>query len=260
MTRKIAICNQKGGVGKTTTAINMAAALALAGKRCLLVDLDPQANATSGLGSRRSRERGIGAALLEPELTPECLTTTRYELLDIIPSHAALAMVEQSLVKVRKKERRLAQAVGCVEARYDYVLIDCPPSLGLLPLNALVYADSVLIPIQCEYFAMEGLGQIIAAIRETREKLNPRIRAEGVLFTMFDADVELSHEVMGEVTRHFGDLVYRQPIPRDVLLAEAASHGISIFEYNIGSNGARGYVELAREVIEHERQETRAGV
>jgi chromosome partitioning protein len=249
LVRVSACSNQKGGVGKTTTVINLAAYLALAGKRTLVVDIDPQGNATSGLGiDRRAVAPSAYELLLDAVPIEEAIVGTRVEGLDLIASSEALAGAEVELVNVTNRERRLAASLGALPAGYDRVLIDCPPSLGLLTLNALTAADGVLIPIQTEYYALEGLSQLVNTIRRVRAALNPRLEIEGVVLTMFDGRTRLSLQVADEVRRHLDGTVYETVVPRSVRLSEAPSHGLPISLYAPASRGAVAYRSLAGEV------------
>jgi len=247
--RVTACTNQKGGVGKTTTVINLAAYLALSGTRTLVIDLDPQGNATSGLGvDRRTVDRSSYAALVDRVPMSELVIETPVDGLDLVPSNPALSGAEVELVGIVARERRLAASLADLNGRYDRVLIDCPPSLGLLTLNALTAADGVLIPIQTEYYALEGLSQLVNTIRRVREGLNPRLEIEGVLLTMYDARTNLSAQVASEVRRHMNGSVYDTVVPRSVRLSEAPSHGLPIALYDPASRGADAYRELAGEV------------
>jgi chromosome partitioning protein len=247
--RVTACTNQKGGVGKTTTVINLAAYLALSGTRTLVIDLDPQGNATSGLGvDRRSVERSSYDALVDRVPIGELIVGTAVDALDVVPSTPALSGAEVELVGVPARERRLAASLPDLGGRYDRVLIDCPPSLGLLTVNALTAADGVLIPIQTEYYALEGLSQLVNTIRRVREGLNPRLELEGVLLTMYDARTRLSAQVADEVRRHMNGTVYETVVPRSVRLSEAPSHGLPIALYDPASRGATAYRDLAGEV------------
>ena len=249
MVRVTACTNQKGGVGKTTTVINLAAYLALSGTRILVIDLDPQGNATSGLGiDRRAVDRSSYEALVDRVPITELIRGTAVDGLDVLPSNPALAGAEIELVGATARERRLAASLAELEGRYDRILIDCPPSLGLLTLNALTAADGVLIPIQTEYYALEGLSQLVNTIRRVREGLNPRLEIDGVLLTMYDARTNLSAQVASEVRRHMNGTVYRTVVPRSVRLSEAPSHGLPIALYDPSSRGADAYRELAGEV------------
>ena len=249
MVRVTACTNQKGGVGKTTTVINLAAFLALSGTSTLVIDLDPQGNATSGLGvDRPSLERSIYQAIVERAPIGELVMGTAIDGLDLVPSGPELSGAEVELVPVTARERRLAASLGALNGRYERVLIDCPPSLGLLTVNALTAADGVLIPIQTEYYALEGLSQLVHTIRRVREALNPRLQIEGVLLTMYDARTNLSAQVAAEVRRHMQGSVFDTIVPRSVRLSEAPSHGLPISLYDPGSRGATAYRELAAEV------------
>jgi chromosome partitioning protein len=247
--RVTACTNQKGGVGKTTTVINLAAYLALSGTRTLVIDLDPQGNATSGLGvDRRTVDRSSYEALVDRVPLSELVVNTAVDRLDLVPSSPSLSGAEVELVGISARERRLAASLAELNGRYDRVLIDCPPSLGLLTLNALTAADGVLIPIQTEYYALEGLSQLVNTIRRVREGLNPRLEIEGVLLTMYDGRTKLSAQVASEVRRHMNGSVYQTVVPRSVRLSEAPSHGLPISLYDPGSRGADAYRELAGEV------------
>jgi chromosome partitioning protein len=251
MSRVIAIANQKGGVGKTTTAINLGASLAVAEQRTLVVDTDPQANATSGLGIRPGEDlRTIYDVLIEGHLPDEAiLRAVHFPFLDLLPSSRDLVGAEIELVETPDRERILRRALEPVRDKYDFILIDCPPSLGLLTLNTLVAADSVLIPIQCEFYALEGLSQLLNTVRLVQKSLNPELEIEGVLLTMYDRRLNLSRQVADEAREYFGDRVYRSTIPRNVKLAEAPSFGQPIVQYDVLSVGAQNYLSLAREVI-----------
>jgi chromosome partitioning protein len=253
MGRVISIASQKGGVGKTTTAINLGACLAQENKRVLLVDIDPQGNATSGLGVNGNDQRGttyevlIGHAEIQAAVIPTALAT-----LDLLPAGQRLSGAEVELVGMMARETRLRTCLAKIVGDYDYVLIDSPPSLGLLTINSLTASDSVLIPLQCEYLALEGLTQLIGAIRLVQDHLNPALRIEGVLLTMYDARLNLSQQVAEEARKFFSDRVYKTVIPRNVRLSEAPSFGKPIVLYDPHSTGAERYRELAMEVIEHE--------
>jgi chromosome partitioning protein len=244
----IACANQKGGVGKTTTVVNLASYLALAGERVLVVDLDPQGNATSAFGIDRTRDRSVYDAVIDQVHLEDLAVATAIDGVTLIPSSIALAGAEVELTSLELRERRLAAMLDPIRTRFDYLLIDCPPSLGLLTINALTAADSTLIPIQCEYFALEGLGQLLATIRLVTDHLNPRLEIKGAVLTMYDSRTRLSNEVGDEVRRHLGDRVYEAVIPRAVRLSEAPSHGLPIHLYAPASRGAEAYRALADEI------------
>ena len=248
MGETIACANQKGGVGKTTTVVNLASYLALAGDRVLVIDLDPQGNATSALGVDRNRDRSVYDAVIDDAQLQELSVPTQVDGLTLVPSSISLAGAEVELTPLEQRERRLSGLVDPLRAEYDYVLIDCPPSLGLLTINALTAADSTLIPIQCEYFALEGLGQLLATIRLVTDHLNPRLEVKGAVLTMHDGRTRLSTEVGEEVRRHLGERVYDTVIPRSVRLSEAPSHGLPIHLYAPASRGAEAYRDLADEI------------
>ena len=258
MARVIAVANQKGGVGKTTTAINLSASLAAAERRVLAVDADPQANLTSGLGRKiRDGHLSLYEVLMEEASIEAALVSTDLAHLSLVPSERNLIGVEVELVSAAGREQRLKQALAPVTDRFDYVFIDCPPSLGLLTINALVAADAVLVPLQCEYFALEGVTELMETLKRVRRSLNPSIAVEGVLLTMFDERTNLSQQVASEIREHFKDQVFQATIPRSVRLAEAPSFGKPIILYDIRSRGAETYLELAREIMGHEEKRAR---
>jgi chromosome partitioning protein len=253
--KTIAVTNQKGGVGKTTTAINLGAALASMGRKILLLDIDPQGNTTSGVGVNKADVAVCVYDVLVSEVHPtEAIVKTNIENLDLMPSTIHLAGAEIELVPTISREYRLLRQLQLIKDQYDYILIDCPPSLGILTINSLTAADSVLIPIQCEYYALEGLSQLLNTVRLVQKHLNTSLAIEGVLLTMFDARTNLGVQVIEEVKKYFQQKVYHTIIPRNVRLSEAPSHGQSIITYDPRSKGAEGYMELAKEVISFEQQ------
>lgn len=250
MGKIIAIANQKGGVGKTTTSVNLAASLGVLEKKVLLIDADPQANATSGLGINvDSVEIGTYQLLEHTNTAKEAIIPTATPNLDIIPAHIDLVAIEIELVDKNEREYMLKKALQDIKADYDFILIDCAPSLGLLTLNALTAADSVLIPIQCEYFALEGLGKLLNTIKSIQKVHNATLDYEGLLLTMYDSRLRLSNQVVEEVQKHFNDMVFQTIIQRNVRLSEAPSYGESIINYDAGSKGASNYLSLAEEII-----------
>mgnify|MGYP001432773913 FL=1 len=250
MAKKLAIVNQKGGVGKSTTAVNLSAALAEMGVKVLLGDIDPQGNATSGVGIDKSRLKySIYDVLINEVDIKEAILETGIENFDILPANIDLAGAEIELVSMISRESKLKKVINKVDADYDYIFFDCPPSLGLLTLNALTAADGILVPIQCEYYALEGLGQLINTVKLVQNNLNPDLAIEGVLLTMYDARTNLSQQVIDEVVNYFDDKVYKTIIPRNVRLSEAPSSGQPITLYDSSSKGAIAYRDLAKEVI-----------
>jgi chromosome partitioning protein len=250
MGRIIAITNQKGGVGKTTTAINLCASLAAAEKRTLLVDMDPQGNATSGMGfDKNALQTTIYDTLFDPALARSVIVETVMPYLWLMPSNQQLTGAEVELVGETGREHRLKQVLADLKPNYDYIVVDCPPSLGLLTLNVLTAADSLLIPVQCEYYALEGLGQLLGTVQLVQNTFNPTLEIEGVLLTMFDKRLNLASQVVEETTNYFGKKVYETIIPRNVRLSESPSFGKPILLYDVQSKGAESYLQLAREVI-----------
>lgn len=256
MGKIIALANQKGGVGKTTTAINLAASLASMKKKVLLVDADPQANASSGLGIdvREHKDSSIYQCFLDGANTADCICATSLKNLFVIPSHIDLVGVEVEMVDVPNREKVLKKVLDQVKDDYDYVLIDCSPSLGIITINSLTAADSVIIPVQCEYFALEGISKLINTIKIIKGNLNPDLQIEGFLLTMFDARLRLSNQVKEEVQKSFGQMVFKTLIQRNVKLGEAPSYGQPVLTYDGESKGAKNYLELAEELIKREKK------
>ena len=252
--KTVAIANQKGGVGKTTSSINLAAALAKKRKKVLLVDSDPQGNASSGLGINPRQIKNhlygsyTGACTFRESIAPSSVKN-----LDIVPSNIHLVAAEIELVNKPSREKSLKEALSTAKDEYDFVVIDCPPSLGLLTINALTASDSVLIPMQCEYFAMEGLAQLVSTIRSVKKSFNTNLFIEGLLLTMFDKRNKLTHQVAEELAKHFAKQIFKTVIPRNVRLSECPSHGQSVLEYDIRSSGARAYIQLANEFLKNQR-------
>ena len=254
MGRAIAIFNQKGGVGKTTTNINLGACLALLGKKVLILDIDPQGNTTSGIGiKKKTLEHTVYDLLIEEDFdTRKAILHTRTKGLDIIPASVDLAGAEIELVQIQGREKRLKKAIDKVRNKYDYIFIDCPPSLGLLTINSLTAVESVLIPIQCEFYALEGVSQLVSTIDLVKKNLNPELEIEGVVLSMFDGRTNLSIQVVQEVKKYFGSKVYSTVIPRNIRLAEAPGFGMAITEYDPRSKGAQAYNAFAIEFLEWE--------
>ena len=256
MGKAIAIFNQKGGVGKTTTNINLAACLALKGKKVLILDIDPQGNTTSGMGiNKKGLEKTMYEVLIDDQLKPkDAIMQTSIKNLDIIPASVQLAGAEIELVQLESREKRLKKAIDTIKDGYDYIFIDCPPSLGLLTINSLTAVDSVLIPIQCEFYALEGVSQLMSTIELVKKNLNKNLEIQGVILSMFDGRTNLSIQVVEEVKKYFKEKVYTTVIPRNVRLAEAPSYGLPITEYDRKSKGAEAYLDFADEFLEMEEE------
>ncbi|MGP1544438.1 MAG: ParA family protein [Candidatus Fimenecus sp.] len=257
MGKTIAIFNQKGGVGKTTTNINLAACLALKGKKVVILDIDPQGNTTSGVGiAKKGLEKTTYEILVDEHMNPaDAIISTGVKNLYIIPASVQLAGAEIELVKLERREQRLKKAIDAIKDNYDYIFIDCPPSLGLLTINSLTAVDSVLIPIQCEFYALEGVSQLMSTIELVKKSLNPDLKIQGVILSMFDGRTNLSIQVVEEVKKYFREKVYTTVIPRNVRLAEAPSYGMPITEYDPRSTGAQAYMEFAEEFLELEAED-----
>src|SRR5574344_53643 len=254
MGKIIALANQKGGVGKTTTTINLAASLATLEKTVLVVDADPQANASSGLGVDVNQiDCAIYECIIDKAEVRDAIYTTDIDVLDIIPSHIVLVAAEIEMLNLDNREKVLKQMLEPIQKDYDYVLIDCSPSLGLITVNALTAADSVIIPVQCEYFALEGISKLLNTIKIIKVKLNPGLEIEGFLLTMFDSRLRLANQIYDEVKRHFQELVFKTVIQRNVKLSESPSHGIPVILYDAESTGAKNYLSLAKEIITHNK-------
>lgn len=251
MGKVISIANQKGGVGKTTTAVNLATILAKSGRKILLIDADPQGNATSGLGGNKDAELSVYNLLVDETTIDETFQKTEIRNLIVCPANMNLAGAEVELVSMMSREQRLKEKLEPVKEAFDYIIIDCPPSLGLVTLNAFTASDSVLIPVQCEYFALEGLGQLLNTVDLVKKHLNKNLTIEGALLTMYDMRTNLSNQVVKEVQKHFGKKVFKNVIPRNVRLSEAPSYGLPITEYDPKSKGAKSYVKFAKEFVKN---------
>jgi len=259
MSKVIVIANQKGGVGKTTTAINLSASVAAAEFNTLLIDIDPQANSTSGLGVE-GVENSVYQTLVGLENAQDCIMNTYMPYLDVLPSHINLVGAEIEMVGMEEREYLLKKALQPIKSKYDFIFIDCPPSLGLLTLNSLTAADSVIIPVQCEYFALEGLGQLLNTINIVKNSLNPSLFIEGVVLTMYDTRLRLSHQVVEEVKKYFGEKVFATIIHRNVRISEAPSYAKPVILYDAISSGAKNYMSLAAELLERNKIETKGKI
>lgn len=258
MGKVISVANQKGGVGKTTTSVSLSAILAKKGKKILMIDMDPQGNGTSGLGIDKNVKFSVYDVLIDDVEIENTIQTTQIDNLDVCPSNINLAGAEVELVDMEEREKRLKNKLDKIKEKYDYIIIDCPPSLGLVTLNAFTASDSVLIPVQCEYYALEGLGQLINTINLVKKHLNKSLYIEGALLTMYDARTNLSNQVVKEVKRYFEDKVYKVVIPRNIKLSEAPSYGMPITLYDKRSKGAKCYEKLAKEFLKINDSEQRA--
>lgn len=251
MGKTIAIANQKGGVGKTTTAINLAASLAALEYRTLVIDADPQANSTSGLGfNPKEIRKGIYESMLEENAPESYILQTEIEYLDILPSHIDLVGAEVEMINLKNREEKMRLALDKIKGDYDFLIIDCSPSLGLITVNSLTAADSVIIPVQCEYFALEGLGKLLNTIKIIQSRLNPKLEIEGILLTMYDVRIRLANQVVDEVTTHFQKMVFKTIIPRNIRLSESPSFGLPAIAHDADSKGAISYLNLAKEILE----------
>ena len=255
MGKIVSIVNQKGGVGKTTTAVNLASAIGISGKKVLLVDADPQGNTTSGYGINKKSVTKTTYELLIGEGTAEAAAVkTEYKNVDVVPSSMNLAAAEVDLIEVENRQNQLKMALASCRGKYDYIFIDCPPSLGLVTINALNASDTVLVPIQCEYFALEGLSQLIATVRQVKRLYNQTLEIEGIVLTMYDGRLNLTNQVVGEIKKYFADKLYKTAIPRAVRLSEAPSYGMPIQYYDKRSKGAAAYDDLAKEFLKKNRR------
>lgn len=255
MAKIISIANQKGGVGKTTTSINLSAALAELGKKVLLVDADPQANSSSGLGIEiRDLSKTIYECLVNNIDPRKAILKTEVKNLDLLPSHIDLVGAEIELMNMDNRETRLKRVLSEVDTDYDYIIIDCSPSLGIITVNALTASHSLIIPVQCEFFALEGIAKLLNTVKIIKSNLNPSLQIEGFLGTMYDSRLRLSQQVLDEIKRHFGDLMFHTVIARSVRLSEAPSHGLSVLEYDRKSKGAIGYIALAKELLQRNKK------
>ncbi|MBQ6825708.1 MAG: ParA family protein [Clostridia bacterium] len=255
MGKIISVVNQKGGVGKTTTAVNLAAAIGISGKKVLLIDADPQGNSTSGYGINKKKVQVSSYDLLIGNSTAEkAKLETEFKNVDIVPSSIDLAATEVDLIEIDRREAQLKMAVASLREQYDYIFIDCPPSLGLITINALNASDTVLVPIQCEYFALEGLSQLMATVRQVKRLYNPTLEIEGIVLTMFDGRLNLTQQVVGEIKKYFADKLYKSAIPRAVRLSEAPSYGMPIQYYDKRSKGSIAYNDLAKEFLKKNRR------
>lgn len=255
MGKIISIVNQKGGVGKTTTAVNLAAAVGMSGKKVLLVDADPQGNSTSGYGINKKESQKTSYELLIGKLSADLATVkTEFKNVDVVPSSINLAAAEVDLIEIDRREAQLKMALSTVREQYDYIFIDCPPSLGLITINALNASDTVFVPIQCEYYALEGLSQLMATVRQVKRLYNPTLEIEGIVLTMFDGRLNLTQQVVGEIKKYFANKLYKTAIPRAVRLSEAPSYGMPIQYYDKRSKGAAAYNDLAKEFLKKNRR------
>jgi chromosome partitioning protein len=251
MGKIIAIANQKGGVGKTTAAINLSASMAVLEYKCLVIDADPQSNASSGLGiNSKEVRKSIYNCMIDQESIADAIIPTNFEYLDIVPSHIDLVGAEVEMINIEQREERMRQALAPVKDKYDFIFIDCSPSLGLVTVNALTAADSVIVPVQCEYFALEGLGKLLNTIKIIQSRLNPNLAIEGILLTMYDVRLRLSNQVVDEVTTHFKDMVFKTMIPRNIRLSESPSFGLPTIAHDADSKGAISFLNLAQEIVE----------